>query len=97
MAKAKKTGSLLEKVDTQYPGFADEVAALNVQQLEKRVADMQKTLEDAVTFHEEKNGDEVKTLKEQLKELNATLGDTKKAVKLKTKYCITLIREKGGQ
>ena len=96
MAKANKTGSLLEKVDSKYPGFADEVGGLSVQQLEKRIADMQKTLEDAVIFQDEKNGGEIESLSAQLKDLKADLSEVKKAVALKTKYCVKLIREKGG-
>jgi hypothetical protein len=97
MARTKKTGSLSEQVDTKYPGYVSEVAGLSVTQLEKRIADMQKTLEDAAIFKEEKNGEAIKSLREQLKDLNADYSDVKKAVVLKTKFCVTLIREKGGQ
>lgn len=95
--KLQKNGSLLEKVDSKYPGYSSEVLGLNVPQLEKRISDMQKALEDAAIFKEEKNGEAIKSLREQLKELNADYNEVKKAVALKTKLLVQLVREKGGQ
>jgi prefoldin subunit 5 len=95
--KVRKTGSLMEKVDTKYPGYSDEVLGLGVEQLEKRIVEMQKGLEDASQFLEEKSGEAIKSLKEELKELKAPYTEVKAAVALKTKYVVSLIREKGGQ
>jgi predicted DNA-binding ArsR family transcriptional regulator len=88
--------TLMEKVDKEYPNYSQEVLGLSVQQLEKRIADMQKGLVDAATFRDEKFGDEIRSLKEQLKDKNSSYTDIKKAVGLKTKYLVSLIREKGG-
>lgn len=93
----RKPVTLLEKVDTKYPGYADEVQGLSVQQLDQRIADMQKSLEDAAKFKEDKNGDAIKTLKAQLKDLNADYSEVASAVKLKTKLLVSLVREKGGR
>ena len=100
MAKAarKPRGpkSLQEKVDEKYPQYSAEVMGLSVQQLDQRIASLQKELEDAAQFQEEKNGEALKSLAAQLKELRADYGDVKKAVALKTKYLVSLVREKGG-
>ncbi len=100
MAKAPKQKrgpkTLMEKVDEKYPNYSQEVVGLSVQQLEKRIADMQKALEDAAQFQENKNGEALRTLASQLKDLRADYGDVKKAVVLKTKLLVSLVREKGG-
>ena len=86
--------SLTETVQSEYPEFADEVLALNVEQLEKRIANYQKELADS---EEHKANNEVlKSVKAQYDELKGPYEDVKKAVKLKTKYLVSLIREKGG-
>jgi hypothetical protein len=97
MAKSKGPKSLLEKVDNKYPGYANEVVGLNVPQLDQRIAELQKTLEDAAQFQEDKNGEAITGLAAQLKDLRADYGDVKKAVALKTKLLVSLVREKGGK
>lgn len=99
MAKERKSSgpkTLQEKVDSKYPKYSAEVMGLSVPQLDQRIATLQKTLEDAVQFQEEKNGEALKSLAAQLKDLKADLGDTRKAVALKTKYLVSLVKEKGG-
>lgn len=97
MAKGKRSPkSLQEKVDDKYPQYSAEVMGLSVPQLDQRIATLQKTLEDAVQFQEEKNGEALKSLAAQLKDLKADLGDVRKAVALKTKYLVSLVKEKGG-
>jgi hypothetical protein len=99
MAKGRKSSgpkSLQEKVDDKYPQYSAEVMGLSVPQLDQRIAELQKTLEDAVQFQEEKNGEAMKSLAAQLKDLRADLSEVKKAVSLKTKYLVSLVREKGG-
>lgn len=99
MAKGRKPSgpkSLQEKVDDKYPQYSGEVMGLNIQQLDQRIASLQKELEKAAEFHEEKNGEAVKSMQAQLKDLKADYGDVKKAVVLKTKYLVSLVREKGG-
>lgn len=95
MAKGSKgPKSLLEKVDNEHPGFADEVSGLSVQQLEKRIADYQKSLEDSEQ-HKAAN-DVLQTAKAQVKELNAPYAEVRKAISLKTRFLVQLVREKGG-
>ena len=100
MAKGRKSSgpkTLQEKVDAKYPQYSAEVMGLSVPQLDQRIATLQKTLEDAVQFQEEKNGEALKSLAAQLKDLKADLGDVRKAVALKTKYLVSLVKEKGGE
>lgn len=100
MKKAKKSRgpkSLQEKVDEKYPEYSGEVMGLSVQQLDQRIAELQKTLEDAAQFQEEKNGEAIKGLQAQLKDLKDDYNEVKKAVALKTKYLVSLVREKGGK
>src|SRR5258708_7792475 len=97
MAKGKRSPkSLQEKVDEKYPQYSGEVMGLGVPQLDQRIAELRKTLDDAAQFQEEKNGEAMKSLAAQLKDLRADYGDVKKAVALKTKYLVSLVREKGG-
>ena len=100
MAKGKRPAgpkTLQEKVDAKYEGYSAEVMGLSVPQLDQRIAQLQKTLEEAVQFQEEKNGEALTSLAAQLKDLRADLGDVKKAVALKTKYLVSLVKEKGGK
>lgn len=94
--KPKAPKTLADKVENKYPGYPAEVIGLSVQQLEKRIADMQKGLEDAANFQEEKNGEAIRSLGAQLKDLKDDYNDVKKAVVLKTKFLVSLVREKGG-
>lgn len=92
--KPRKPKTLLEKVDVEYPGFAEEVLGLNVQQLDKRIADMQKELEKSEQ-HKAENQD-LRDTSASLEQLRGPYKDVKKAVGLKTKFLVSLIREKGG-
>lgn len=94
--KSRKPVTILEKIDVAYPEYAGEVLGENILQLEKRIADLQKGLQDAADFKEEKNGEAIKSLKEQLKDLNADYTEVRNAVVLKTKFLVSLVREKGG-
>jgi hypothetical protein len=94
--KLRKPKTLVEKIEAEYPDFQSEVVGLPIPQLEKRIADMQKELQDAADFQEEKRGEEIQNLVNELKEARGPFTDVKKAVSLKTKYLVTLIREKGG-
>ena len=88
--------TIMEKVDEKYPNYSSEVLGLTVQQLDQRIAGLQKGLEEAAQFKEEKNGEAIKSLKEQLKDLNADYSEVAKAVVLKTKLLVSLVKEKGG-
>lgn len=93
MAREKK--SLLEKIQDEYPEFTSEVDGLNVQELKNRIANYAKALQES---EESRDADEdLKRAKEEAKELGAPYRDIRKAVKLKTRYLISLIVDKGGQ
>jgi hypothetical protein len=96
MKKSRKPKTLLEKIETEFPEFQSEVVGLDIKQLDQRIADMQKELQDAADFQEEKRGEEIQNLVNELKEARGPYNDVKKAVGLKTKYLVSLIREKGG-
>lgn len=75
--------------------FKEEVDALSVAVLEARITRMQKDLDESEEH--KKDNIPLNTAKEEVKELSGPYNDVKKAVKLKTKYIIELIKEKGGQ
>lgn len=75
--------------------FIETVDALSVEQLEARIAQMQKDLDDSEAHREENTV--LNNLKGQVSEISGPYNDIKKAVKLKTSYIIALIKEKGGQ
>lgn len=88
----------LEKKVNKLPGgveFKEEVDRLSVPQLEARITNMQKQLEESEE-HKEANV-KLNNAKAEVKELSGPYNDVKKAVKVKTKYIIALIREKGGE
>lgn len=92
MARAKK--SLQEKVQEEMPEFAAEVAGLSVDQLNARLANLAK---DAETNEQAKEDDEdLEKAQVEAKELGAPYRDFKKANRLRSRYVIGLIKEKGG-
>lgn len=100
MAKGKRAAgpkTLQEKVDAKHEGYSAEVMGLSIPQLDQRIAELQKALEDSETHKEEKQGEALRGLKEELKSINGPYSDVRKAVALKTKYLVSLVREKGGK
>jgi len=75
--------------------FKDEVDRLNIPQLEARISSYQKQLDESEEH--KKNNDALNHVKAEKAELEGPYNDVKKAVKIKTKYLIELIKEKGGQ
>jgi len=75
--------------------FKEEVDRLSVQQLEARISRMQKDLDES--REHKKNNDALNKVKAEKAELEGPYNDVEKAVKVKTKYIIELIKEKGGQ
>lgn len=92
MAKNKKDIRVV--VQKQFPEFPEVVDGLSVDELEKRLsqyAKEQETVEDA------KDADEaLQQAKDQVGEYSAPYKDAKKAIRLKMKYLIALIGDKGG-
>lgn len=92
--KRKAPKTFREKLDEAFPGFADEADTLNVQQLDKKISDMQKELQDSEQ-HKAENED-LRSAKFEYDELRGPYTDVKKAVGTKTQYLVKLVREKGG-
>lgn len=93
MARSKKT--VQEQVHENYPDFANTIEALSVMELEMRLSAYAK---ENVKVDEAKEADEELARVSALKsEFEAPYKDAKKALKLKSKYIISLIREKGGE
>lgn len=87
----------LEKKLFKLPGgreFSDEVIRLSIPQLEARISSLQKQLDESEEHM--KNNEALNQIKAEKKELEGPYRDVRSAVKLKTKYLIELIKEKGG-
>lgn len=93
MARAKK--SLQEKVQEDMPEFAAEVASLSVQDLNNRLATLAKGSEENEQAQED--DEDLEKARAEASELAAPYRDAKKAIRLRSRYVISLIREKGGQ
>lgn len=92
MARQKK--SLQEKIQAEMPEFVGEVSALSSDQLNGRLAKLAK---DAEANEQAKEDDEeLEEAHTHASELGAPYRDAKKALRLKTRYIISLLKEKGG-
>lgn len=81
-----------EKIQKLYPDFVNEVDTLTSDQLKARIVAYQQQLEESET-HKEAN----ESLLDARNEVNMLAGpyrDVKKAIGLKTKYIIELLKEK---
>ncbi len=92
MAKAKK--SFEEKVQAEYPEFVGEIVGLSVDQLNGRLAEQAKAAEWNETSKEE--DEDLEKAQALASELGAPYRDAKKEIRLKSRYLIKLIKEKGG-
>lgn len=90
---AKK--SLEEKVQADYPEFVEEVQGLSVDQMETRLSNLAKNAEDVSDAKQ--NDEELKDARSKVSNLDAPYRDAKKAIRMKSRYIIKLIREKGGK
>jgi hypothetical protein len=75
--------------------FKEEVDGLSVDDLEIRISNMQKGLDES--REHKKNNEALKKVSAEKSELEGPYKDVENAVKVKTKYIIELIKEKGGQ
>ena len=92
MARTKK--SVQEKVQEEMPEFASEVAGLSVAELNNRLAKLAK---DSETNEQAQEDDEdLEKARGEASELAAPYRDAKKAIRLRSRYVIGLIKEKGG-
>ncbi len=99
MAKEKKKKDWKEKVQDEFPDFTSSVDVLKVDDLNKRMLEYSKYMQEVEDTLEEMTGEGSKV--EQLRnEINVILGpskDAKKALKLKMKYINHLIKSKGAE
>lgn len=87
---------LVEKL-YKLPGgeeFESSVLGLSVTQMKERIAQMQKDLDESEEHKKENQA--LSNLKSEVATIEGPYNDVKKAVKIKTKYLIELIKEKGG-
>lgn len=92
MGRPKQT--LSEKVHKEMPEFAGEVAGLSVDDLNGRLATLAKASEENSQMKEE--DDRLEEAQREAKELAAPYKDAEKAIRTKSRYIISLIKEKGG-
>lgn len=90
--KAKKT--LEDKVREEYEHFYQEVIGLSVGDLEKRLATYAKEREKVDVAMDQDV--ELKETRAKAKDLAAPYNESKKALKLKNKFIVQLISDKGG-
>ena len=91
---AKKTVTVQEKVQKDYPEFVSTVDGLSVQDLEGKLSSYAKEADKVLVARKE--DEELTKTKALTKELSGPYSDALKAIALKTKYIIELIKEKGG-
>lgn len=89
---AKK--SVKEKVEKEYPDFAEAVLGLAVGDLEQRLLNYAKERENVTDAKEA--DEQLEQVISAKKELEGPYKDAQKAINLKSRYILALIREKGG-
>lgn len=86
--------SVKEQVQEKHKEFASEVDGLSDAALRARIVSLQQALAESEQ-HKEENEALIQA-RAEVTELSGPYNDVKKAVKLKTRYILTLIEEKGG-
>lgn len=96
MAKQKKDWK--QKVQEEFPDFVSSVEALKSDDLNKRMLEYSKNMQEIEDTLEEltSDGSEVSNLKSEINEILGPSKDARKAVKLKMKYINQLIKDKGS-
>lgn len=92
---AKEKMSLDQKIHKDYPEFAAVIDSMGVDELEERLSAYAKEREK--TDEHLKENEDIKAKKAELSELTGPYNDTLKALKLKIKYIIASIKDKGGK
>ncbi len=84
-----------QSFEAEHPEFVSEVAGLSVEELDNRLASLSKANEENNDARDD--DEELQGARELSRELGAPYNDLKKVIKLKSRYIIALIREKGGK
>lgn len=93
MAKGKKT--FREIVEEQHSDWAGSVQGLKLEELDQRLLALAKYQEELNEFKDQDV--QLEQAQDLVKELSAPHKENMKANKLKQKYVIMLIKEKGGK
>ena len=93
MSRSKR--SLEEEVKERMPEFVDEVVSLSVDDLNARLSRLAKDNEANEEAKEE--DDELTEARELVTELSAPYREAKKFIRLRSKYIIQLLKEKGAE
>jgi hypothetical protein len=88
----KQVKSITEIVETEYKEFAVEVSKLDATALKSRITGLQQALEES---EEHKNANQALIdARTEVSLLSGPYRDVKKAVKLKTKYILELLKSR---
>jgi hypothetical protein len=91
---AKEKPSLEDIIRKTFPGYAEEIMGRNVDKLNAELAKLSK---DNETNEEAKEDDEdYEKARAKASELGAPYRDAKKAIRLRTRFVISTIKDKGG-
>lgn len=93
MARPKK--SVVETVQEKYPEFTPTVDGLSLADLENKLSTYAKEAEKVLEAMED--DEELEQAKASVTELRGPYTDAKKAIRLKMRYIIALIKDKGGE
>lgn len=91
--KSKKT--VEQKIKEEMPEFLEAVIGLSVDDLNAKLAALAKDYEGVVQWQE--NDVELAQSREKVKEFNGPYVDAKRTIRLKNKYLVSLVIEKGGK
>ena len=84
---------LKKKVQKKHPEFTDSVDGLSIEDLKKNIITLSTYREQTLQFLE--SSDEIKSAKEQVKELTAGPNETLRALKEKISYVHALLEDRG--
>ena len=84
-----------QSFESEHPEFVAEVNALSVAELDARLAGLSKANEENADARD--NDEDLQEARESARQCAAPYNDLKKVIKLKSRYIIKLIKEKGGE
>jgi uncharacterized membrane protein YukC len=90
-----KMDKLAKKLEKELPEFVSEVQSMSLEQMDTRLAREAKYMEEICDAMEDNEA--IKEAADNLKELKGPYLDGKKMVKMKMKYLVNTIKEKGGK
>lgn len=92
---AKKGKTLEEKVQAEFPEFVATVERMQVPELNARLSEYAKHSDEV--SEAKKDCEPLIQKRAEVAELAGPFNDAQKAIKMKSKYIIDLIKAKGGQ